>query len=309
MKRGFTLTELLIVIMIIAILAGLALSAMSAAAELAREQRTRAIIAKLDQLIMEKYEGYRTRAVPLSLATRRPNDPNDRTPQRTASLARLNGLRELMRLEMPDRISDLGDIANANHLVQTNVIKSIPSVTRAYKRQAKPGWSTQHQGSECLYLILTQIHDGDKRATDYFLPEEIGDVDGDGMKEILDGWGQPIEFLRWAPGYVTNTGMLTTQTQPNGSNVYTPDPFDPARVDSRYRDADITNDPFELRPLLISGGRDKELGIVLDNSPVPLSYFQNGNDPWLALTPQRIGEPLAGATTYADNITSHYQAE
>jgi prepilin-type N-terminal cleavage/methylation domain-containing protein len=150
MKRGFTLTELLIVIMIIVILAGLALSAMSAAAELAREQRTRAIIAKLDQLIMEKYEGYRTRAVPLSLATRRPNDPNDRTPQRTASLARLYGLRELMRLELPDRISDLcfgqelsqlqannATPINLANQVQTTFIKSIPSVTRAYKRHAQ----------------------------------------------------------------------------------------------------------------------------------------------------------------------------
>ena len=31
-----------------------------------------------------------------------------------------------------------------------------------------------------------------------------GDTDEDGMKEILDAWGEPIVFLRWAPGYVTN---------------------------------------------------------------------------------------------------------
>ena len=36
--------------------------------------------------------------------------------------------------------------------------------------------------------------------------EEIGDNDEDGMKEILDGRGRPIEILRWAPAFVTQRG-------------------------------------------------------------------------------------------------------
>jgi hypothetical protein len=58
-----------------------------------------------------------------------------------------------------------------------------------------------------LYLILATMKDGDKSALDYFSTDEIGDVDGDGMKEILDGWGQPIAFLRWAPGYAQQPGL------------------------------------------------------------------------------------------------------
>lgn len=360
MKRGFTLTELLIVIVIISIMAGLALSALSAAAELAREQRTKAIIAKLDQFVMEKYEGYRTRAVPVPASLRNQNNP------RVAAQYRLTGLRDLMRLELPDRITD---ICNANELAdvqavksdglyylefltftnqaQAAVVTSIPAVTRSYKRVAQrvmaneranrpagtyKGWSVQHQGSECLYLILTQIHDGDKQATDFFAPEEIGDTDGDGMREILDGWGRPIEFIRWAPGYVTNpwdatrAPMLTTQTRPaldlNGNLVvYTPDIFDPAKVDPRATDAlGIENDPFELRPLLVSSGRDGELGIILEDYDPndlmlrPFTYrFVNPiipNDAWAILpnSGRRIGEPLPASTGYADNITSHYQA-
>jgi prepilin-type N-terminal cleavage/methylation domain-containing protein len=369
-RGGFTLTELMIVIMIIGIMAGLALSAISAAAELAREQRTRAIIAKLDQLIIDKYESYRTRAVPLQASLRRPA-PNDQTPQRTASMTRLTGIRELMRLELPDRISDLcnlnelGDLGaatsdgnfyldfpNFTNQVNTSVIKSIPSVTRAYKRHVQRvvnyersrrpagtynGWSVQYQGSECLYLILSQIHDGDKQATDYFAPEEIGDLDDDGMKEILDGWGQPIEFLRWAPGYVTNpwdnnrAPMATTQTRPaidaNGIvMVYTPDIFDPARVDNRVStNTDITDDPFELRPLIISGGRDKQIGLILEdysnvNDPSSINPRNNiafFNDPYAVLPSpfqanqqlRRIGEPFPPtvSTAYADNLTNHFQ--
>src|SRR5262245_32488022 len=78
LRRGFTLTELLIVILIIGIMTGLALSAMSGATELACEQRTRSIIAKLDQLIMERYEGFRTRAVPVNTTTRQANLANPR---------------------------------------------------------------------------------------------------------------------------------------------------------------------------------------------------------------------------------------
>ena len=33
-----------------------------------------------------------------------------------------------------------------------------------------------------------------------FSGSEIADVDGDGWKMFIDGWGNPIGFLRWAPG-------------------------------------------------------------------------------------------------------------
>ena len=65
MRRGFTLTEILIVMMILGVMAALALAALSGAAELAKEQRTRAIITKIDNLIAAEYESYHTRAVPL----------------------------------------------------------------------------------------------------------------------------------------------------------------------------------------------------------------------------------------------------
>src|SRR5687768_14126159 len=61
-RSAFTLTELLITITIITILSGLGLSAYTGAIDLARDQRTRAMIDKIDTLIMERYEGYRTRA-------------------------------------------------------------------------------------------------------------------------------------------------------------------------------------------------------------------------------------------------------
>src|SRR5262249_24881274 len=104
----------------------------------------------------------------------------------------------------------------------------------------------QNEGAECLYLILSTIRDRDKQALDYFDGIEIGDTDEDGMKEILDGWGTPIEFLRWAPGYLNTpqTPVVTTQA---ANTVFvpelSPDPFDPARVDPRWSDGNPANNP------------------------------------------------------------------
>ncbi|MEM9704278.1 MAG: hypothetical protein AAF907_17695, partial [Planctomycetota bacterium] len=53
--------------------------------------------------------------------------------------------------------------------------------------------------SEALFLFLTQgetygIADTD---IDAFKESELADSDGDGLREIVDGWGNPIRFYRW----------------------------------------------------------------------------------------------------------------
>src|SRR5262245_7864013 len=127
-RRAFTLAELLIVIMIIGILAGLALSAVSGAVGLAKEQRTRAIIAKLDGLIMEQYEGYRTRAVPLRL-------PQGTPPQLAARL-RLYALRDLMRMEMPERVTDVMDGQATLNVAPLIQLSYPPALWQSYRRKA-----------------------------------------------------------------------------------------------------------------------------------------------------------------------------
>jgi prepilin-type N-terminal cleavage/methylation domain-containing protein len=328
-RRAFTLAELLVVIVIISMMAALALSALSGATEIAREQRTRAIISKLDNLIMERYESYRTRPMPMRVS------PG--TTPRQAALNRLNVLRELIRLELPDRISDLctsseltdlqsGDnmlnaISNRNDAMHVSGLSAIPSVARSYKRRAQKaiatsgGWSSAHQGSECLYLIVSTMQDGDKSALDFFLSGEIGDVDEDGMNEILDGWGTPIEFLRWAPAFTIENGALTTQTSSFTTTPpqrMAPDPFDPVRVDPRANSTSSTA-CFALMPLIFSAGRDKEYDLDVGNAV----YAQTANT---SLTPQiPPNDPYYGAggaapatgqsigPGFGDNITNHYQ--
>jgi prepilin-type N-terminal cleavage/methylation domain-containing protein len=322
-RRGFTLTELLIVMLVIGIMAGLALSALSGATELAREQRTRAIISKLDQLIMERYEGYRTRAVPLRV-------PPNAGP-RGAAFVRLTALRDLMRMELPDRRSDiLNFLSNPPTLQITASGISQSSLQKSYFRKAVrtlggannlANWTSTHEGAECLYLIVSTMHDGDKNALDFFSPNEVGDVDEDGMKEILDGWGNPIEFIRWPAGYTAQPGPdgewgiagadddgngtvddlfeagwpgsddVVPQTMQTLNYLTSPDPFDPAKADPRWGAGTgisyvgVAPQPFALHPLIVSAGRDRLYDIDVGGG---LVYVQTAR---AAATPQPAVPP------------------
>lgn len=246
MRRGFTLTELLITIAIISLLAVLGLSALGGATEMAREQRTQAMIDKIDQFIRERYEDYRTRAVPIKM----PNDPAANPPfygmyrdarnqialSRANAMLRLTAQRALMRMELPDRRTDIVNFTTSPYSPEVPGAspavnlwdKSKPyymasaTLQNTYFRAAvralggNPNssatytvldrWTAEYEGAECLYLIIAAMRDGDKLALDYFASDEIGDTDEDGMKEIIDGWRTPITFLRWAPGYCEQPG-------------------------------------------------------------------------------------------------------
>jgi hypothetical protein len=188
---------------------------------------------------------------------------------------RLWAIRELMRLEFPERRTDVAP--DVGYPITPGL--EPPSVWRSYGRrvarlQNNPewyladSWTTQHQGAECLYMILANIREGDRNGLDFFTEDEIGDVDEDRMPEILDAWGKPIEFLRWAPGFV-GKGMSDLQTgdmapemdgdSGDGGNI-----LDPLKVDPLWKDGIGGNDPFTLVPLIFSAGPDTEYGILTE---------------------------------------------
>ena len=293
LRRGFTLVELLVSIAIIGIMASLILVAMYGAQEDAKISRTEAQIAKIHELIMGKWEAYESRPVQLG-------NSSGTTPA-AAALNRLNGLRELQRCELPERKSDVMD--------PPVVLIAPPTLQLAYLRQVNAltggdptKWTTLNQGAECLYLIVSKMQDGDRKVIEYFKEDEIGDTDLDGMPEILDAWGKPLAFLRWAPGFVglphsfiqpgnlsialsdgiTVLGDMDLSKDGNAGDVA--DPFDIIHVDPRWRDYTGSgseecykeNDPFALYPLIVSAGPDDTYDILLDDSdgvdPAPIEF-------------------------------------
>ena len=131
-------------------------------------------------------------------------------------------------------------------------------------------WSPQFQHAECLYLILAANRDGDTTGLDFFPESEIGDADDDGMLEILDPWGVPIMFLRWAPGYRTDIQPGDADLANDGNaGIGNGDPFDPLKLDPRWSDTIEYNDPHLLYPLIVSAGRDGQFDILVDFLDVP----------------------------------------
>ena len=221
------------------------------------------------------------------------NIPPNTNPQASAK-ARLDALREMQRMELPERKSDVEDAPVT--------LSSPPALNLAYRRQVQAraqggnfaGWTEANQGSECLYMILSRIQEGDTNGLEFVREAEIGDVDNDGMPEILDGWGKPIAFLRWAPGFIPANGAVTAI-----QDGTTPDPFDPMNI---YPGG------YQLFPLVFSAGPDGTFDIATNSSGFQYSTTSPPNDPFNTTVSPKFGTPDTGAGNFVDNIHNHLQS-
>jgi prepilin-type N-terminal cleavage/methylation domain-containing protein len=298
---AFTLIELLVTITIISILAGISLGALHFARQSTIEGKTKATIAKLNALVMQRYESYLTRRVPIDTTGMKPKD---------AAIARLNALRDLMRMEMPERWSDV-----TNPPI-TSVLE--PALKKAYfqryaKSSAPNNEIQKHGDAKCLYMIVSM---GNPEAMEQFGQDEIAIVDGDDFPVFIDAWGTPIGFLRWAPGFnnsdvqgnidtLWNVGQALTQRQIATTNDH--DPFDPQRVDlSKPDETNSTNNVptgWRLVPLIYSYGPDKEEGIY---SAKTYTYIGNPYETILGNSGNGVGLGTPDGTgKHFDNIHNH----
>src|SRR5690606_39906930 len=107
---------------------------------------------------------------------------------------------------------------------------------------------TDNQGAECLYMIVMYAT-ANGEARGLFNENQIGDVDGDGAPEFLDGWGRPINFLRWAPGFESDLQLNANELEVQGIDQWI------AQADGHHDPLDMYRaDPwaFALTPLVFS---------------------------------------------------------
>lgn len=289
-NRGFTLVELIVVMSIMSIIAVMLMFALSAARENAREAKTRAMVTKISELILDRWARYETRRVSLREGADESGD------KREAALRRLKGLRDLMRMEFPQSWKD----------VTTEPISGVErsAASASYKRRYERIRRTSknkadiktYQNAECLYMILTTAMGEHSSAREHFQDSEIGDADGDELPEFIDAWGKPILFLRWAPGFDS-----VRQREARDNPTKNPDPWDPSDADTRTT--------YALYPLVLSSGIDGEYDILRKLSGVTV------NDPYSGEY-SKIGEPKDqdhfgsggqpnGRLNHYDNIHNH----
>lgn len=323
LAAGFTLVEMLVTIVIMSMLGTLALSGMAVARQRARIDRTRTTIRKISEALVPHALGYVNRRVStVGIATPSqlqcptcyaPSDPPG-FPSRAARVAAWKVLiakRALQIYEMPDSWSDvrIGTGIGDGVLGLPACLRTVPVIAYASMRAAliaqspdplNPRPTAQNGSAECLYMTLSR-GGMDTDVMDHFRPDELGDVDADGVPEFLDAWGQPIIFLRWAPGFsrdpIGATGSVRTFSPiqiADPANYH--DPMDPLRVDESA---------YALTPLVVSGGPDRLPGLnVLSDGWTPL--FAAPGLQSLQGIAAAIGSPATvSPDAYRDNITNH----
>lgn len=316
-RDGFTLVELMVVIIIIGLLASLTLAGLAGVRQRAKIDKTRSTIRKIHELIVPHYEGFIRRRVPMTGGS----GPKDR----------LLRARQLVMFEIPDSWDDVGggDEADPQRLVtkQTNggigPSLRIPSfawngVTQGYAAHQKAvyliakakdqnnrlSFRDNFPSSECLYMVVSRGL-GEPDVMEQFRSDEIGDVDGDGAPEFVDGWGQPIAFIRWPVGFESAIQSQDASVQP--------DPFDPFRVSTpeQYPIHKPPQPDYAVIPLIISGGPEgasTQYGIAFGDVPWHTMLTPPNNSTSIRVYYRNIND-IAGfrkdATAAADNITNH----
>ncbi|MFZ5831103.1 MAG: type II secretion system protein [Planctomycetota bacterium] len=275
-RGGFTLVELLIVVVIIGLLGTMMIVALRGAAETAREAATKATIAKLHGIIMDRYSGYLTRRVQVNTGGLSPKN---------AAQVRLTAIRYLMQKEMPDRVSDVQGNPATDIDVGHSKTMPWPSFARLMNtRVAANSPAPSQVPAEMLYAIVAS----NPEDMEQFGQSEIADTDSDGWPEFLDAWGRPIQFLRFAPGFTPYSDIQDTTVH---------DPFDPRRLRA--------ND-YSLVPLIFSAGPDGIYGIAteLEDTDPNYPYVFNGNP--FSTDGSLLGAPTTTNGAHNDNITNHY---
>ena len=162
-RAGFTLVELLVVIIIIALLSALTLGALRTGGIHAKEDSTRSFVVRISDSLMELFEelddqGFTKDVIGDSYA---------------------------VRWQIPATQFD------ALYPSGGNPISPFGSTYRSYLQGISAGSTTE--SAECLYMIMTQ--------TGYFADfvetlheTQVADTDGNGLNEFVDTWGTAIRL-------------------------------------------------------------------------------------------------------------------
>jgi hypothetical protein len=248
-----------------------------------------------------------------------------------------------MKREMPDRWSDITGqaLSTSTPLIQPIMLPGVPALTQTYYRRLsalqQAGADLQdllaNQGAECLYMTI-MFATGDGEARTMFSAQDIGDTDDDGANEFLDGWGNPIQYIRWPAGFVPFSPLMTGDAEGDHDpfDVFrrdAPPPTPPAmwpsldsypaigqqRTSFRILVANMRSrnvKAFRLVPLVYSAGSDEDPDLHQAKDSLindPYTVYADGGVSALLATP--LGEELEQTNydgdNWRDNIHNHLQ--
>jgi prepilin-type N-terminal cleavage/methylation domain-containing protein len=176
---GFTLIELMMVIVIISILIALSIPLIGDLVTQSRRSATKTTIIKLNEILQKRLDAFER------------GFPN--------YFLRQNGIE--YQPANPDHVKFRK--TTFTQMFLTNIENELTAAGNTKSSQA--------DSAEVLYHLVTQRQFFGTAPEDagQFNAAEIGDTDGDGRKEFVDSWGQPIVF------YLYPTRLI----KPDGTNI------------------------------------------------------------------------------------------
>ena len=297
-RSGFTLIELLTVITIIGMLGAISITTVRGAIQSAKETQTRTTVAKIDNVITGIYEKYQYRKLDVQGENFRVRACN-----------RVIKMRDLLRCDLPCTWGEVleDSIHNTSGTMLCTPLQEVyrTEIANAVKRTDGVTDPSEFPNinAELLYLVVTNA---DPEARALFSDREIADKDGNGLMEFVDGWGNPICWMRWAPG------LLYSDRQPpcyEGANYVSPedaDPFDPLSSIEDIYGPEYSG--WFLVPYVFSAGPDGMYGlyrleVVYENMDKPFDFSRIPFEFSRSNPTATAGSPLD--STFKDNIDNH----
>lgn len=208
-RGGFTLVEVLIVMVIIAILAGLAYGLLGTAGTQARVERTRVLLKRLDELVKEKLDAIENdRSFAVRLSTFRTHVSLYDSMSAGAGIKAYEVLtkKALQRRALPVRSLDLTgwDSSGMSDTWDDSPVKTTGGINSIA--------SAEDQAAALFFALCP-----DGKVPDGISPDMVATA-GTGKMMFVDGWGQPIRFYLWptrlvyggAPSVPANTSYATS---------------------------------------------------------------------------------------------------
>lgn len=214
-RKAFSLMELLVAVTIIIILMGMLLVGMGNILGSSREAATRTTLKKVHEILKQQQNEFNL----VRERTKIPRFNEPCLPESSEQLMEILHWKRKYREAFPQRYADLfdqmGKLTPIGKKVESIAVRVLveegspptpPNISNAAvearMQQMLPNSDSvngKSTSSELLYLILTEgaVQGVATSDSDQFSANEVQDIDGDGLMEIVDGWGNPVYFYRW----------------------------------------------------------------------------------------------------------------